>query len=370
MNRQRTELHPFAYAAGVAVFVFSLCWLTMPSFTSAEEIREERANYPSFYTDSLLRETVMLGTDLTIREQYDTADSIFADLERRFPMSPVGPLFRAAVLQTKMLDREDGRPATRLRQFVDAAIFRAKRWEKIAPDDPEPVFYQAAALGYWAVHESHWGGWFSALKQGLKAANRFKKVVELEPEFYDAYLGLGNYNYFKSAKTGFITWLPFVPDNREKGIRQLRLAIERGTFTPVTARTSLMWVLLDFGLPVEGLKVGRGLHDEYPESKAFLWGIGLCAYSSYRWDECIAAFDSLEVKYLAEGGGNYFNLVECTYYKAEAAYQSGDYQRSREECRRAFSYPLSKETRKRLKDRLTALNKRYRTLGKYSKKGG
>lgn len=339
-------------------------------FSCAANSSSVAQRYPSIYGDTALKRVVLLGIDHTIRERFDTADSIFSELADRYPKSPVGPLFRAAVLQTKMLDHEDGRPVRQLKTLIRETIDKAERWRKRAPEDPEPIFYQAGAHGYRAVYESHWGGWFAALKQGLKAANRFKEIIELDPTFFDAYVGLGNYLYWKSAKTGFIRWLPFIPDNRQKGIKYLRRAVDKGVFSTQTARTSLMWVLLDYGFPEEALGIAEKLHEEYPEAKAFLWGIGLSSLAAYRWGECIEAFDSLQARIAAEGPGNYFNLIECAYYKAEASYKAGDYTRCREECRRAFSYPAPAETKKRLKNRLSKLEKRYRELGKYAQKEG
>jgi len=318
--------------------------------------------YPSFYEDSILKQTVLLGIDYTIREKYDTADSIFVDLAQRFPKSPVGPLFRAAVLQTKMLDHEDGRAVNQLKILIEDAIDKSQRWRERAPENPEPIFYQAAAYGYWAVYESHWGGWFAALKRGLKASNRFKEVIELDPTFFDAYLGLGNYLYWKSVKTSFINWLPFIPDDRVKGIRYIQRAADEGTFGALTAKTSLVWVKLDFGFPVEALEIAKSLREENPEAKVFMWGVAFSSYFSYRWKEAIEMLDSLEARILAEGPGNYYNLIDCAYYKADAAFRGGDFTRCREECRRAFAYPLPTATRKRAKDKLAELNERYHTL--------
>jgi tetratricopeptide (TPR) repeat protein len=322
--------------------------------------------YPSFYADTVLQRAVLLGIDHTIRERYEAADSIFADLNRRFPKSPAGPLFRAAVLQTEMLEHEDGRAWPKLKGFIEDAIDKAEQWKSRAPENPEPRFYQAAAYGYWAVYESHWGGWFAALKRGLKASNRFKEAMELDPAFFDAYAGVGNYLYWKSAKAGFIRWLPFIGDTRQKGIRYLQRAANEGLFATTTARTSLIWIYLDYGFPEKSLEIAREMHEEYRESKIYMWGIGLASYLSYRWRECISTFDSLEVRYITEGPGNYYNLIECAYYKAEAAFHKGDYDRCREECRRAFSYPAPKKTKKRLDDKLERLRKRYEELGKYA----
>lgn len=345
------------------IVLAAVCILAAPAYPA------EHGSYPSFYEDSVLKQIVLIGIDYTIREQYDAADSIFIDLAQRFPKSPVGPLFRAAVLQTKMLDHEDGRPVEKLKALVEDAIEKAQHWRERAPENPEPIFYQAAAYGYWAVHESHWGGWFAALKRGLKASNRFKEVIELDPTFFDAYLGLGNYLYWKSVKMSFINWLPFVPDDRIKGIKYIRRAADEGTFGKVTAKTSLVWISLDYGLAVDALEISQQLHEEYPEAKVFMWGIAFSSYFSYRWNDAIAMFDSLEARILAEGPGNYYNLIDCAYYKAEAAFHAGNYVRCREECRRAFAYPLPTATRKRAKDKLAELNERYHGLGDLVREG-
>ncbi len=342
-----------------------ICGCALPAlvcFCSDGAFADER--YPSIYTDSSLKQSVLVGIDFTIRERYDLADSVFADLSRRYPRSPVGALFRAAALQTRMLDREDGSDWPRLKVLIDEAIQKSENWKKAAPEDPEPYFFQAGAYGYWAVYESHWGGWFAALKTGLKAANRFKHVVELDPTFIDAYLGLGSYQYWKSAKTTFINWLPIIADDRQKGIKNLERAAKKGIFVRQTAETALMWTLLDYGFSEKALAIAHKLHEEYPETKAFLWGIGLSAMSAYRWRECIEAFDTLEARITREGPGNYFNLIDCAYYKTEAAFNAGDYDRCRAECRLAFSYPIPGETKKRLKGKLSKLEKRYHELDK------
>jgi tetratricopeptide (TPR) repeat protein len=334
--------------------------------TVATAENKQQDDFPSFYADSALTQTILAGIDLTIRERYDDADSIFTELEQRFPKSPVGTLFRAATLQAEMLDREDDWHTPRAKALIEEAIDKAETWRNAQPLGPEPLFFQAVAYGYYAVHEAQWGGWFSALKKGLKAANRFKEIIELDPEFYDAYVGLGNYYYFKSAKMAIIRWLPFVGDDREKGIKFLYRAVEKGTLTKTTARASLITVLLDFGLNIDAYDLAHELHSDYPESKAFLWGIGKASFATYRWEECIASFDSLEARYVAEGGGNYYNLIECAYHKFEAAMEAGEYERARAECRRAFSYPAPEKTRKRLKNHLEELEDKYRELGKYT----
>jgi tetratricopeptide (TPR) repeat protein len=84
----------------------------------------------------------------------------------------------------------------------------------------------------------------SDLKDGNKA---LMFVVEKNPSYYDAYLGLGIYNYIISFIPRKLQWLTSMlgfTGDREEGKRQLKLAAEKGTYTVTEAKfylTLLAW---------------------------------------------------------------------------------------------------------------------------------
>ncbi len=330
------------------------------------QANEPEETYPSIWSDPELREMILTGIDHTINEHYAEAESVFTVLSTRFPRSPAGPLFRAGTVQTEMLDLEDERIWREARTLIEETIKKAETWAAKDPDNPEPYFFSGSAYGYWAMYESKWGQWYNAVQRGLKAANRFKTAIELDPTFIDAYVGLGSYQYWKSAKTAALSWLPILEDERRQGIRNLERVAETGTFAQTTAKNSLVWIWLDYGFPQNAYDISVELREQYPESKLFLWGMGKAALDSYRWREAMEIYDTLAARINDEGPGNYYNLIECAYYTAIAANEAGDYDRCRAECQKAHAYPAPAHVRKRQKGKLAELEQLYLKLNSYA----
>ena len=84
----------------------------------------------------------------------------------------------------------------------------------------------------------------SDIQDGNKA---LKFVVERNSAYYDAYLGLGIYNYILSFIPRKLQWLTSLlgsSGDRDEGKKQLILAAEKGTYTNTEAKfypTLLAW---------------------------------------------------------------------------------------------------------------------------------
>jgi tetratricopeptide (TPR) repeat protein len=103
-------------------------------------------------------------------------------------------------------------------------------------------------------------------------------VVEKNPQYYDAYLGLGLYNYIISMIPRKLQWLTSIlgySGNRDEGKKDLQLASEKGTYTNTEAKvylTLLAWREEDYPLAES---YATQLTTAYPESPAtwMLWGL-------------------------------------------------------------------------------------------------
>jgi tetratricopeptide (TPR) repeat protein len=103
-------------------------------------------------------------------------------------------------------------------------------------------------------------------------------VVEKNPSYYDAYMGLGVFNYMSSMiprKLQWITGILGFSGDKETGRKQLEMASEKGTYTNTEAKfylTLLSW--REENYPVaEGY--ANQLKDSHPNSPAIwmLWGL-------------------------------------------------------------------------------------------------
>ncbi|HWO56660.1 MAG TPA: hypothetical protein VNN55_03740 [bacterium] len=318
----------------------------------------------SFYAVDSIRAATLAGIDLSANDRFASADSIFAWLMDAYPESPMGPLFRAGNIQARMIDAESNDERESFLTLVAEAERRSDALIKSGGADAETEFALGVAAGYRAVHESRWGGWFSALKQGLRAKKHFQQALRIDSTLCDALLGLGTYLYWKSVKTDWINWLPLVPDSRRRGMDHLARASHCGIFARAAARAALAGALIKDERYNEAIAHADTLRQEHSQGKTAWWIKGRALLAMYEWDRAQSAFDSLEARIRAQGPGNYFNLIECAYYRAQCHWGAGRYREAQSECGRALTYPADEEVRKRQEGKLDELRRMQRRLAK------
>jgi hypothetical protein len=93
--------------------------------------------------------------------------------------------------------RSDSDKTERLfNKFIDRAIAASAALLKRNPKDAEALYYQAGALGVWAAYTGTVGRSFKrAIDDANKSAQIQAKVLKLNPEYYDAFLRIGVYEY-------------------------------------------------------------------------------------------------------------------------------------------------------------------------------
>lgn len=309
-----------------------------------------------------LEERALAGIELTLNDRFRSADSAFARISAEFVTSPIGPLFAAGNAQAEMLDSESLLRQEDFERYLNEAESRVRRASANALSRAESEFMLGVAAGYRAVYESKWGGWLAAIKQGLRAKKHFQKALELDSALCDARLGLGTYYYWKSAKTDWINWLPIVSDERQRGLEFLRRAIYCGVYARETARAALANALVNEREYDAAIAHADTLAMLFPNAKGPIWLKAKAHYALYEWDSAVWQFNLLESRIRAGGTGNYYNLIECAYYRAQCHWGAGRYHEAQSECGKALTYPADKETRNRQKDRLNELRKLQRTL--------
>ncbi len=115
----------------------------------------------------------------------------------------------------------------------------------------------------------------SEIKDGNKALTF---VVEKNSQYYDAYLGLGLYNYIISMVPRKLQWLTTLlgySGDRDEGRRDLQIASEKGTYTNTEAKfylTLLAWREEDYSTAET---YANQLTSAFPESPAtwMVWGL-------------------------------------------------------------------------------------------------
>jgi hypothetical protein len=190
---------------------------------------------------------------------------------------------------------EDAKTRDRVFGLADEAVHEADWRLGRNPNDVDALYARAWARAlkctYLAMVERSFGAGF---RLATKAKDDDKRVLELDPDYVDAKLVVGVYEYV----VGALPW-PFklligfagVTGSKSTGLAMLTDAGKRGVITSVEARTTIALFLRREAKYKEAIKEVRGLKKEYPHDFLFCLeeanlrkdgGEGMAAVTAYR----------------------------------------------------------------------------------------
>jgi hypothetical protein len=304
--------------------------------------------------DSVYLAEVRTGSNLTVTERFDEARKVFQSMIDRDTTDHAAYLLLAGVWHGEMFDREDYVTRPKFDSLINRALSLA---EKAIRENRNPAWAHLTrgnAYAYIATLETKVGSWWGALRKGLAAKDEYLEALALDSSLYDAYLGLGSYHYWKSAKTEFINWLPLVPDRKDQGCAELQLAIDSSLFSGDLAANSLLWVYLDRGRLDEALNIAARLHQKFPDSRLFTWGLAFSSYYSGDLREALESFGRILDMIERQPGQNNFNTIECRFHRARIFQMLHENEKAITELQTLLSYPVGKEIKDRQQEKLKA----------------
>ena len=256
--------------------------------------------------DSSLHSLVVNGIDFILKQEYERADSVFHIITNCFPDHPAGYLYRAAVMQAYNIDFD--MPIDQVK--FDSLLLAGKNTAgKISA--PWNSYFLATADGYDAYERVERGDWFGGVRKGMSSASKFEEIIEKDSSFYDAYVGVGTYYYWRSRKMEFLRWLPFIKDDRELGIKMLIIGAEHSEYNRFAAISALISIYLDAENYEQAEKWSRCGLKVYPENRVFLWGIATSLDRQKRYAEAVSSYSNLLEKILNSNAPHPYNEIVC-----------------------------------------------------------
>lgn len=220
----------------------------------------------------LAQDWIKQSIDLTINSHFDEAEQLLQNRMQQGDSSLAVDFYYASVLNSKMTHFEnqlDEQPFfDALDRVIDNGEKQLNQDNLSAKEKAKISFYVGSAYGYLGFYQGQSGQWLTALSNGESAHNYLEKAVELDSTIWDAYLGLGAYKYWVSTR---IHWIPFVPDQRDEGIRLIKKTIENNAYSKYMAIHQLIYILLDYGRFNEARMWAEKVVKIYPESTFMRW---------------------------------------------------------------------------------------------------
>jgi tetratricopeptide (TPR) repeat protein len=236
--------------------------------------------------------------------RYDQARKLFTEHTITHPKDPAGYFYKTACDWWQLaqeFDRALPEVVARMDQDFQETVKVAEAL-KDSTDDPKikgrACLYAGGAQGLkgrWLVTQ---GQWVRAYFMGKNGHSQLKKALKYDPGLYDAYLGLGIYDYFTDTFGGAQRVLAalLIRGDRKRGLNELQLAIDKGERARVEALMFLIEIYTwEEHQPATALPLAQQLHHEYPKSPAMSLAEIMDHYELKDWDGvAVLAQDYLE----------------------------------------------------------------------------
>jgi hypothetical protein len=303
-----------------------------------------------------LEELRAAGFDALYNLDYETARKNFKEIARLFPDHPAGPQFLAATLWAQTLnesrrlqsslyntesfyaqkeDKPDPRMVEEFRSLTRTAAQLAKARLKRNPKDVEALYFLGATEGLKAAFATAvQRSFMSALSDGSSSVDRHRDVIKLDPNFHDAELTIGLYDYVVGSLPAPVKLLASIIGTRgskKRGLLTLQRVANEGSFARDDAKALLIVLLKREKRYEEALAISRELGTKYPRNYLFKLetadalvsiasverGAGHVAETMRAEREALVVFDSLlHDRALREAASRSLDLIHFRYGEA------------------------------------------------------
>jgi len=308
---------------------------------------------------------ITAGIDQTFRSHFDSALTTFGTICRIHPEHPAGYFYKAATLQSKMMDFETDAWEDQFYGWIDAALERAEKRIGEDVEDPWMHFFRGSALSYKGLYQAKSGELIRGFLSARKGLGSLRHAFELDSTLFECLLGLGSYKYWAGKYYTYLKWLPWIKDERGTGLRMVRKAVQESRFSRWVAVNSLAWMEWDrgeYGLAEKLFSVGL---KKYPGSRFFLWGMADSYFGEERYREAIPYYRRILASVRNEPFNNGFNEALCLVKLSLCSYRLKDYKTAFQRADEALGLSLAEKEKERLKDQLnTARSLRRDSLEK------
>lgn len=302
--------------------------------------------YPDAYVDSAIRD----GINSIMMQDYYSASRTFTNLNRKYQSLPIGKIYLAAVQIAKAYDFGEEYNSPIIDSLLSSAEDQCKKLLKENKNNIWNEYFHGLAEGYNAYFNALNENWINSFSKGFNALDDFEDVIKKDSGFYDAYIAIGTFKYWRSRKTEFLSWLPGYTDERKEGIRMLEEAAEHNSYNQYLAINSVIWIYIDEKKYKKAAETAESALKKYPGSRFFMWGLGR-AYEEISPEKSINIYKAILNSLPANL--NHYNEIVLKHLMAQQYQKIGKKQEAVRLCDEILSTKISdNRVYSRIKERL------------------
>jgi len=186
-----------------------------------------------------------VGVQALYARDYKKAKSTFDGFDAKYPGTGIAAMGSVLVWQALMLENFDFKYESQYQVSYRLARQQLEQSLQVPGNEAWEQFLLGGLLGIDAIATMRKGDFGKALNRGYEAMKSIDRCKELAPDFVDARLGDGLYQYWRSVVTLNSKVLPSFGDHRAQGIAAMQDVEASGTFLGPAATLSLVFTWLE-----------------------------------------------------------------------------------------------------------------------------
>ena len=312
-----------------------------------------------------VHQLIIDGIDAVFDVDFNTALTKFKEAKTIAPNDLRGPFFESSVYFWQAMLTKNKNDYETFLSLSDKTVEHCEKVVDVNENDLDARLYLGWTLTMRAFGIGYMGdNYLQAASEAKEGNENLKYIIEKNPNYIDAYLGLGVYNYSLSFIPRRLQWLTSIlgfSGDRDEGKKMLTLASEKGVYTGSEAKfymVLLLWREEDYPLAENYMSKLSG---KYPKSPAVWMLNGLLLTQQDKMDDAIKAYE----KALEYNKGKESEIIFRTAYGAlgSANFRINNFEKASEFGKKYMSYTTKDDN---INNRLHSIGVSLELLGRRS----
>ncbi len=233
----------------------------------------------NLYANKEIERLALQGLEHTFHFRWEKAEETFSSLIEKHPDHPAGYHFMSGVYLWYYLGSKDIRYLDIFNRYSDDAIKHGGEMLKSNKGDSDVNYFLGANYNYRAIAHAQEGNYLDAALASKRAESYLSTTLELDKNYFDAYLGLGLYNIAVSQIPAGFRWvlkIAGISGDADTGVQYIKLAASKGKYAKTEAQYYLSHILMGmFADNKSALSYLKSLSSKYPANIVFNYALAV-----------------------------------------------------------------------------------------------
>ena len=224
-------------------------------------------------TKHQLEKTILKGLEHSYHFRWDKAEETFKEVIEKYPDSPQGYHFLSSIYAWYYLSSKNKADLDSFVIYSDMALDMGKDVLDKNPEDDNLCYIIGSNYSYRSIVFAAAENYLDAVWAGKKSDSYLNDALEINPENYDAYLGLGLFSFAAGQTPTAFKWalkLAGISGDIETGLNHIKLAAEKGKYSKVEAQYYYSQIVAEYNLASNYL---TSLVKKYPGNILFSYSL-------------------------------------------------------------------------------------------------